>query len=36
MNTANYWLYSLNDIGTQGLIVDAEGFYRDDAAISLG
>jgi len=26
MNTANYWLYSLNDIGTQGLIVDAEGF----------
>ena len=26
MNTADHWLYSLNDTGTQGLIVDAEGF----------
>jgi|LakMenEpi03Aug12_release.lakeMendotaPanAssembly.Ray.scaffolds.fasta_scaffold4512137_1 hypothetical protein len=26
MSTADHWLYSLNDTGTQGLIVDAEGF----------
>ncbi len=26
MSTADHWLYSLNATGTQGLIVDAEGF----------
>ncbi len=26
MRTADHWLYSLNATGTQGLIVDTEGF----------
>ena len=26
MNAPDLWFYSLNDNGTQGLIVDAEGF----------